>query len=60
MHHLSWELGDQLFLTHLLLEPDQVDLQATTTTSQHLMEGARRSVETQATATPLPTYIAEF
>jgi len=26
MHHLSWELGDQLFLTRLLPEPDQVDL----------------------------------
>ena len=25
-HHSSWELGDRLFLTHLLLEPDQVDL----------------------------------
>jgi len=26
MHHPSWELGDRLFLTHLLPEPDQVDL----------------------------------
>jgi len=25
-HYLSWELGDRLFLTHLLPEPDQVDL----------------------------------
>jgi len=25
-HHPSWELGDRLFLTYLLLEPDQVDL----------------------------------
>jgi len=49
-HHSSWELGDRLFLTHLLPEPDQVDLRATTTTSQRLTEGARRSVETQATA----------
>ena len=31
-----------------------------TTTSQCLTEGARRSMETQTTATPLPTYIAEF
>jgi len=60
MHHLSWELGDQLFLTRLLPEPDQVDLQATTTTSQHLAEGTRHSAETQAAATPLPTYVAEF
>jgi len=49
-----------LFLTHLLPKPDQVNLQATTTTSQHLAEGARRSVETQAAATPLPAYVAEF
>jgi len=31
-----------------------------TTTSQRLAEGARRSAETQATATPLPAYVAEF
>ena len=45
-HHLSWELRDQLFLIYLLPEPDQVDLQAMTTISQHLMEGARHSAET--------------
>jgi len=60
MHHPSWELGDRLFLTRLLPEPDQVDLQATTTISQCLVEGARRSVETQAAATPLPAYVVEF
>jgi len=60
MHHLSWELGDQLFLTRLLPEPDQVDLRATATTSQRLAEGARRSAEAQAAATPLLTYVAEF
>jgi len=60
MHYPSWELRDQLFLTHLLPEPDQVNLQATTTTSQRLAEGARRSVETQAAATLLPAYVAEF
>jgi len=26
IHHLSWELGDRLFLTRLLPEPNQVDL----------------------------------
>jgi len=31
-----------------------------TMTSQRLAEGARRSAETQATATPLPAYVAEF
>jgi len=30
------------------------------TTSQRLAEGARRSAEAQAAATPLPTYVAEF
>jgi len=45
-HHSSWELRDRLFLTRLLPEPDQVDLQAMTRTSQHLAEGARCSAET--------------
>jgi len=58
--HPSWELRDRLFLTRLLSEPDQVDLRATATTSQRLAEGARRSAEAQAAATPLPTYVAEF
>jgi len=31
-----------------------------TTTSQRLAEGARRSAETQAAATLLPVYVAEF
>jgi len=60
MHHPSWELRDQLFLTRLLPEPNQVDLRATATTSQHLIEGARCSAEAQATTTPLPAYVAEF
>ena len=54
MHYPSWELRDRLFLICLLSEPDQVDLRAMTTTSQCLAEGARRSMETQAAATPLP------
>jgi len=49
-----------LFLTCLLPEPDQVDLQATTTASQRLAEGTRCSAEAQAAATPLPAYVAEF
>jgi len=60
MHYPSWELRDRLFLTRLLPEPDQVNLRATATTSQRLAEGARRSAEAQATATPLPTYVMEF
>ena len=59
-HHPSWELGDRLFLTRLLPEPDQVKLQATATTSQRLAEEARHSAEAQAAATLLPIYIAEF
>jgi len=59
-HHPSWEFGDRLFLTRLLPEPDQVDLRATTTMSQRLAEGARRSAEAQTTTTPLPTYVTEF
>jgi len=59
-HYPSWELGDRLFLTRLLPEPNQVELQAAATTSQRLAEGARRSVEAQAAATPLPAYVAEF
>jgi len=49
-----------LFLTRLLPEPDQVELQAAATTSQHLAEEARRSAEAQAAATPLPVYVVEF
>ena len=60
MHHPSWELRDRLFLTRLLPEPDQINLQAMATTSQRLTEGARRSVEAQAAATLLPAYIVEF
>jgi len=52
-HHPSWELRDRLFLACLLPEPDQVDLRATATTSQRLVEGARRSAEAQAVTTPL-------
>ena len=60
MHHLSWELGNQLFLIRLLPEPDHVDLQAMATTSQHLAEGARCSAEAQAATTSLFAYVAEF
>jgi len=60
MYYPSWELRDQLFLTCLLPEPDQVNLWAMTTTSQCLVEGARRSAEIQAATAPLPTYIVEF
>jgi len=58
MHYLSWELRDQLFLTCLLPEPDQVDLRTTATTSQCLAEEARHNAEAQATTIPLPVYIA--
>jgi len=57
---LDWTLGDRLFLTRVFPELTEVDLQATATTSQRLAEGARRSKETLATATLLPTYVTEF
>jgi len=60
MHHSSWKLRDRLFLTRLLLEANQVNLQAMTTTSQCLAEGARHSTETQAAVTSLLAYIVEF
>jgi len=49
-----------LFLTRLLPEPAQVNLQATATTSQRLTEGARCNAETQATTAQLPVYVVEF
>ena len=51
----NWEPRDRLFLTCLFPELTQVDLWAAATTSQRLAEEARRSKETLATATPLPT-----
>jgi len=60
MYSPDWEPGDQLFLTRLLPELTQANLRAMATTSQHLMEGARHSKETQATTTPLPAYVMEF
>jgi len=59
-HYPSWELGDRLFLMCLFPEPDQVELQAMATTSQHLTEGARCSAEAQAATTLLPAYVVEF
>jgi len=44
----------------LLPELTPTDLRAMATISQHLMEGARHSKETQATNTPLPAYVVEF
>ena len=56
----DWELGDRLFLTCIFLELTEVDLQATAMTSQCLVEGARCSKETLATATLLSAYVTEF
>jgi len=62
---IDWEKGEVEMtrcplLMRLLPELTLTDLQAMATTSQRLAEGARRSKETQATTTPLPTYVAEF
>jgi len=59
-YYPGWEPRDQLFLTRLLPEPAQVNLQAMAMISQRLTEGARHSVETQATTAQLPTYVMEF
>jgi len=56
----DWEPGDRLFLMHLLPELTQTDLRAMATTSQRIVEGARRSKEMQANTALLPAYIAEF
>jgi len=56
----DWGLGGRLFLTRIFPELTEVDLRATATTSQRLVERARRSKETLAAATPLPAYITEF
>jgi len=56
----DWRLRDRLFFTRIFPELTEVDLQATATTSQRLAEGARRSKETLAAATLLPTYVTEF
>jgi len=56
----DWGLRDRLFLTRIFPELTEIDLRATATTSQRLAEGARRSKETLAAATPLPAYVAEF
>jgi len=60
MYCPDWEPGDRLFLTHVLPELTQADLQATATTSQCLAEGARHNKETHAATAPLPAYVAEF
>jgi len=41
----EYEQGDRLFMTQILPEPTAEDLHATSTTSQKLAEGARRSTE---------------
>ena len=56
----DWGLRDRMFLIRIFLELTEVDLQATATTSQCLVEGARRSKEILAAVTPLSTYVTEF
>jgi len=41
----EYEPGDQLFMTRILPDSTREDLRATSTTSQKLAEGARRSAE---------------
>jgi len=42
---IEYEQGDRLFMTRVLPEPTAEELRATSTTSQKLAEGARRSAE---------------
>jgi len=60
MRSSDWGLRDRLFLTRIFPELTEVDLRAIATTSQRLVEGARRSKETLATAILLPAYVTEF
>jgi len=60
MYSPDWGLRDRLFLTCIFPELTEVDLRATAMTSQCLVERARRSKETLATATLLPAYVTEF
>jgi len=57
---IEYEQGDRLFMTRILPEPTAEDLRATSTTSQKLAEGARRSVETQREPFIPPDCVREF
>ena len=46
---IEYEQGDRLFMTRVLPEPTAEELHATSTTSQKLAEGARRSKEARRT-----------
>ena len=56
----DWKVRDWLFITRLLPEPFKEAIQASTTISQQLVEGAQQSVEVQATSIPLPPYTRGF
>ena len=56
----EYELGDQLFMTRILLESTVEDLCATSTTSQKLAERACRSTEAQKEPFILPDYVRGF
>jgi len=56
----DWKLRNRLFITRLLSEPYKETIWASMTTSQRLAEGVYQSMETLATATPLPLYAREF
>jgi len=57
---IEYEQGDQLFMTRILPEPTTEDLHATSTTSQKLAEGARRSAEAQREPFSPPDCIRGF
>jgi len=56
----EYEPGDRLFMTRILLDSTAEDLCATSTTSQKLAEGARRSAEAQKEPFILLDCVREF
>jgi len=57
---VEYEQGNRLFMTRILLEPTAEDLCTTSTTSQKLAEGARRSAEAQREPFILPDCVRGF
>jgi len=57
---IEFEQGDRLFMTQVLPEPTAEELRATSTTSQKLAEGARRSEEARREPFVLPDCVREF
>jgi len=57
---IEYEQGDRLFMTRVLPKPTAEELCATSTTSQKLAEGARRSAEARREPFTLPDCVRGF